>query len=155
MVRDEDDPEGSCFYMDLRPGATYSVRYLARAHSRERGISVAFRVRELADDGRWYDVLQQRCGSSDTPCHYESVSDWTRAVEGGHRFHDPCGSSQLEDMRVDGGLYDRRFSDAQFSFSIVLRQEGPLGPPRSNCRVPPVGAIPPETSPETESPVDE
>jgi len=130
VVRDERDPEGSCFYLDLRPGATYRVRYLAQAVSRERGISVAFTIREAGPEGGWYDVLTQRCGSSDRSCHYGSVSDWISAVEGGHRFHDPCGSTDLANMRVDGGLYDRRFIDAQFAFDLVVATEPPTGAPQ-------------------------
>ena len=137
MVRDVDNPEGSCFYMDLRPGATYRVQYLAQSDNRDRGISVAFAMRELGPEGGWYNVISQRCGSSDTPCRYESVTDWTTAVEDGHRFHDPCGSTILDDMRVDGGLYDRHFIDAQFSFNLVLRDEPPIGTPGSSCQRPP------------------
>ena len=133
VVRDESDPGGSCFYLDLRPGATYRFRYLAQAASRERGISVAFTIREARREGGWYDVLTQRCGSSDRSCQYESVSDWISAVEGGHRFHDPCGSTDLANMRVDGGLYDRRFTDAQFAFDLVVGSEPPLGRPGGAC----------------------
>jgi hypothetical protein len=152
MLRDEDNPEGSCFYLDLRPGATYSVQYQAQAHQRERGITVSFSMRELSPDGRWYDVIQQQCGSNDEPCHYESVSDWTQAVSGGHMFHDPCGSSYVEGVRVEGGLYDRTFIDSQFTFGLILREEDPQLPPGSPCRRDVDGnLIIPEPSPENES----
>jgi hypothetical protein len=135
VVRDENDAEGSCFYLDLDPGATYRVRYLAAAHDRNRGLTAAFSVRELGPDGdSWYDVVQQRCGTNDTPCHHESVQDWTRSIEGGHRFHDPCGSTRIAGMRVDGGLYDRHFADVQISFDLTLRHHPPTAPPRSACR---------------------
>lgn len=151
LVRDEANPEGSCFYLDLRPGATYRVEYLAQAAQRERGITVDFSMRELSSDGRWYDVIQQHCGSNDEPCHYGSVSDWTQAVESGHRFHDPCGSTVIEGARVEGGLYDRSFIDAQFTFGLRLREEEPPMPPGSPCRRDPDGNfIMPEPVPEEE-----
>lgn len=130
--READDIAGSCFYLDLSPGATYRVRYLAQTDNRNRGITVAFSLRELGPEG-WYNVIQQRCGTADTPCRYESVSDWIRAVESGHRFHDPCSSSRIEGARVDGGLYDRHFIDAQFSFNLILRHHPPTEAPGSAC----------------------
>lgn len=152
LLRDEANPEGSCFYLDLSPGATYRMQYLAQAAQRERGITVAFSMRELSPDGRWYDVIQQRCGSNDEPCHYESVSDWTQAVSGGHRFHDPCGSTYIEGIQVEGGLYDRTFIDSQFTFGLILREEDPPMPPGSPCRRDPDGnLIMPEPEPEEEA----
>ena len=134
LLRDEDHPGGSCFYIDLRPGATYHLRYLARAHSRERGISVAFGIREVAPMGGWYDVISQQCGSSDSPCGYESVADWTAAFGGGHRFNDPCGSTLIEEVRVEGGIFDQRFEDAQFSFDLEVVAEPPTRAPGSSCQ---------------------
>ena len=149
LVRDQGNPDGSCFYVDLRPGATYRVQYMAQAQSRERGISVSFSMKELGPEGNWYDVIQQICGSNDEPCGYESVSDWTEAVSGGHRFHDPCSSSLVEGIRVDGGLYDRRFIDAQFTFGLRLHEQPPTQPPGSVCRRDPEGnPIEPDVPPE-------
>lgn len=134
LLRDEENPGGSCFYLDLRPGATYHVRYLARAHSRERGISVAFGIREVGPRGSWYDVIAQRCGSSDEPCGYRSVADWTADFGGGGRFHDPCGSTLIEQVRVEGGIFDQRFEDAQFSFDLEVMPPPPERAPGSVCQ---------------------
>lgn len=147
FLRDESNPEGSCFYFDTRLGSTHHVRYLAQSSNRDRGISVAFNMREVADEQGWYSVLEQRCGSSSQSCRYESVEDWTRAISSGHRFHDRCGSTDLIDMRVDGGLYDRHFIDAQLTFDMLTRDEGPRGEPGGACRA---EIVPPTVSPEQE-----
>lgn len=142
MVRDEASSEPSCFYFDGRLGATYQVRYLVAAQDRERGLSIAFEMRELSDEGAWYDVLLQRCGTAREPCHYEGIHDWTEAISGGHRFHDRCGSTRLTGMRVDGGTYGHQITDGQLSLEMNLRQEGPVGPPGGSCRDP---ILPPGT----------
>jgi len=135
LVRDEANPAGSCFYLDLLVGSTYQVRYLAQAEHRDRGVVAAFSLREAAPAGAgWYDVLHQSCGSRDEPCPYESPADWTAAIRGGHRFHDECGSTELENINIEGGLYDRRFIDVQFTFDLRVRSESPEGPPGSRCR---------------------
>ena len=91
-------------------------------------------MREVGPEGGWYDLLEQRCGTSDTPCRYESVRDWTAAISGGHRFHDSCGSARLMGMRVEGNVLERHLTDGELSFDMNLRHEGPLGSPGGRCR---------------------
>lgn len=106
---------------------------MAEGYNRERAISVAFSIREFSAEHGWYDVIRQRCGSNDTPCQYESIEDWTSTVRTGHRFHDPCGSTTIDNIRVDGGIYNFHFTDAQFSFDLRLNPDPPAGPPGSVC----------------------
>jgi len=136
MVGDTSQPEDSCYYIDLPIGASPQVTYMAESENRDRGLTVGFSIREAGADGGWYGVLEQHCGSGQTPCRYESVEDWTSAVEGGHRFHDPCGSTSLDGMRVDGGLYNRHFTDAQLTFTLILSHDPPEGLPGSACADP-------------------
>ena len=56
VVRDAGDLDGSCFYIDLRPGATYRVQYLAQGEDRNWGIAVAFDVIAFGSSNGCFDV---------------------------------------------------------------------------------------------------
>lgn len=149
-VRPDDDPGERCFRVDLEPGSVYDVELVAISTERNRPISARWDVHELAASVLFpggpagepgalpasrrpalYTTFSTGCGTLSGPCQLEGARTWLEDIAGSYGEWDPCGSTQIRAMRVEGADLpnDGRLSDVVISFQLVLKRNPPERPP--------------------------
>jgi hypothetical protein len=133
----------SCFYVDVEPGTTHEVSFVAREAKVEEGVSPVLEVAEYGPKGPWwYDVLRVKCEGPGGHCNREAADAWSADAKSRKRGRvDPCGSSVISHLRWDttGGTGVRElgvFSDFTVSFTIEIKKFATQFPPGATECVP-------------------
>ena len=122
-------PDEACFYIDVVPGTTHEVSYVARERRPEEGVSPVLEIAEYGPKGPWwYDVLAVKCPGPGGHCNREGADAWSAELKTRKRGRiDPCGSSVIKDLKWDttGGTGVRElglFADFKVTFTIEVKK---------------------------------
>lgn len=122
-------PNDACFYVDVVPGTTHELSFVAREARKEEGVSPVLEIAEYGPKGPWwYDVLNVKCGGADGRCSRDAADAWGAELKTRKRGRiDPCGSSVITNLRWDssGGAGVRdlgQFADFQVTFSMEVKK---------------------------------
>lgn len=110
-----------CFYVDLPAGRSQHVTVHARGARRERGMAVAYIVREYDPRAHaFYTLVRQQCGDATSVCPHDDAGDWSAEYSNGRGHWDPCSSTRVEHYQAMGGFYDRHPTDVDISFDLKV-----------------------------------
>jgi hypothetical protein len=119
----------SCFYVDVVPGTTHEVSFVAREAKAEEGVSPVLEIAEYGAKGPWwYDVLLVKCDGPGGHCNREAADAWSADAKSRRRGRvDPCGSSVITHLRWDtsGGTGNRElgvFQDFTVAFTMEVKK---------------------------------
>lgn len=123
-------PGEACFYIDVVPGTTHEVTFVARERRPEEGVSPVLEIAEYGPKGPWwYDVLVVKCaGGPGGHCNREGADAWSAELKTRKRGRiDPCGSSVIKDLKWDttGGTGVRElglFADFKVTFTMEVKK---------------------------------
>jgi hypothetical protein len=122
-------PGDACFYVDVVPGTTHEVSYVARERRPEEGVSPVLEIAEYGPKGPWwYDVLDVKCQGPGGHCNREAADAWSAELKTRKRGRiDPCGSSVIKDLKWDttGGSGVREmglFADFKVTFTMEVKK---------------------------------
>jgi hypothetical protein len=124
-----ESPDDACFYVDVVPGTTHEVTFVAREARKEEGLSPVLEIAEYGPKGPWwYDVLAVKCGGPNGRCNREAADAWSADMKTRKRGRvDPCGSAVITHLRWDttGGSGVRElglFADFKVSFTMEVKK---------------------------------
>jgi hypothetical protein len=133
----------SCFYVDVVPGTTHEVSFVAREARAEEGVSPVLELAEYGPKGPWwYDVLVVKCDGPGGRCNRDAADAWSAVAKSRKRGRvDPCGSSVITHLRWDtsGGTGTRElsvFKDFTVSFTLEVKKFATAFAPGSTECVP-------------------
>jgi hypothetical protein len=119
----------SCFYVDVVPGTSHAVTFLAKERRPEEGVSPELEIAEYGPKGPWwYDVLVVKCDGPGGHCNREAADAWSAQIKTRRRGRiDPCGSSVIKDLKWDttGGTGVRElglFADFKITFTMEVKK---------------------------------
>jgi hypothetical protein len=122
-------PGEACFYVDVVPGTTHEVTFLARERKAEEGVSPALAIAEYGPKGPWwYDVLLVKCDGPGGHCNRDAADAWSAEVKTRRRGRvDPCGSAVIKNLKWDttGGTGVRElgvFADFKVTFTMEVKK---------------------------------
>jgi hypothetical protein len=122
-------PGEACFYVDIVPGTTHDVTFLAREARKEEGVSPTLEIAEYGPKGPWwYDVLTVKCEGPGNHCNREAADAWSAELKTRKRGRiDPCGSSVITHLKWDttGGTGVRDlgvFADFKVTFTLEVKK---------------------------------
>jgi hypothetical protein len=123
-------PDETCFYVDVVPGTTHEVTFLAKERRPEEGVSPELEIAEFGPKGPWwYDVLVVKCDSGPGGhCNRDAADAWSAEVKTRKRGRvDPCGSSVIKNLKWDttGGTGYREaglFADFKVTFTMEVKK---------------------------------
>jgi len=123
-------PSEACFYIDVVPGTTHEVSFVARERRNEEGVSPVLEIAEYGPKGPWwYDVLAVKCqGGPGGHCNRDAADAWSAELKTRKRGRiDPCGSSVIKDLKWDttGGSGVREmglFADFKVTFTMEVKK---------------------------------
>lgn len=136
-------PDEACFYIDVLPGTTSQVSYVAREGERESGIAPVLEIAEYGPKGPWwYDILSVRCAGPGGRCNREAADAWGAEAKTRKRGRvDPCGTAVVSRLAWDtsGGVGNRElglFRDFTVTFTLEVKRFPAQFPPHSTECVP-------------------
>jgi hypothetical protein len=120
----------TCFYVDVVPGTTHEVTFLAKERKHEEGVTPELEIAEYGPKGPWwYDVLVVKCDSGPGGhCNREAADAWSAEAKTRKRGRvDPCGSAVVKGLKWDttGGTGYREaglFADFRVSFTLEVKK---------------------------------
>jgi hypothetical protein len=122
-------PGESCFYVDVVPGTTHEVSFVAREARADEGVSPVLEIAEYGPKGPWwYDVLAVKCDGPGGHCDRDAADAWSAELKTRKRGRiDPCGSSVVTHLRWDtsGGTATRDlgvFRDFSVTFTLEVKK---------------------------------
>jgi hypothetical protein len=122
-------PGEACFYVDVVPGTTHDVTFLAQEARKEEGLTPELEITEYGPKGPWwYDVLSVKCAGPGQRCNREAADAWSQELKTRKRGRiDPCGSAVISHLRWDttGGTGVRDlgvFADFKVSFTMEVKK---------------------------------
>jgi hypothetical protein len=122
-------PGDACFYIDVVPGTTNDVTFLAREARKEEGLTPVLEIAEYGPKGPWwYDVLSVKCAGPGQRCNREAADAWSEELKTRKRGRiDPCGSAVISHLRWDttGGTGVRDlgvFADFKVTFTMEVKK---------------------------------
>ena len=122
-------PGESCFYVDVVPGTTHEISFVAREARTDEGVSPVFELAEYGPKGPWwYDVLAVKCAGPGGHCNRDAADERSVAAKTRKRGRiDPCGSSVITHLHWDtsGGTATREmgiFRDFTVSFTLEVKK---------------------------------
>jgi hypothetical protein len=122
-------PGEACFYVDVVPGTTHEVTFLARERRPEEGVSPVLEIAEYGPKGPWwYDVLGVKCDGPGGHCNRDAADAWSAEAKTRKRGRvDPCGSSVITHLKWDttGGTGVRElgvFADFKVTFTMEVKK---------------------------------
>ena len=121
LLRPSGQQGDRCFYVDLGAGEAVPVTAHARGARRERGMAIAYTIREYDPQSRgFYTVVHQQCGDATSVCPHDDSGDWGAEFSNGRGGWDPCSSTRVEGYQAEGGFYDRHATDVDISFTLKV-----------------------------------
>jgi len=122
-------PDEACFYVDVVPGTTHEVSFVAHEARKEEGVTPVLEIAEYGPKGPWwYEVLAVKCRGPADRCNREAADAWSAEMKTRKRGRiDPCGSSVITHLRWDttGGSGVRElgiFADFKVSFTMEVKK---------------------------------
>jgi hypothetical protein len=123
-------PDESCFYVDVVPGTTHEVSFVAKERRPEEGVSPELEIAEFGPKGPWwYDVLVVKCdGGPGGHCNRDAADAWSAELKTRKRGRiDPCGSAVVKGLKWDttGGTGYRElglFADFKVTFTLEVKK---------------------------------
>ena len=122
-------PDEACFYIDVVPGTTHEVTFLARERRPEEGVSPVLEIAEYGPKGPWwYDVLDVKCAGPGGHCNRDAADAWSAEAKTRKRGRvDPCGSSVITHLQwnTTGGTGVRElglFADFKVTFTMEVKK---------------------------------
>jgi hypothetical protein len=122
-------PGEACFYVDVVPGTTHDLTFVAREARKEEGVSPTLQIAEYGPKGPWwYDVLDVKCEGPGAHCNREAADAWSAELKTRKRGRiDPCGSSVVKGLKWDttGGTGVRElglFADFKVTFAMEVKK---------------------------------
>jgi len=123
-------PSETCFYVDVVPGTTHEVTFLAKERKHEEGVTPELEIAEYGPKGPWwYDVLLVKCDSGPGGhCNRDAADAWSAEAKTRKRGRvDPCGSAVVKGLKWDttGGTGYREaglFADFKVSFTLEVKK---------------------------------
>jgi hypothetical protein len=122
-------PGEACFTIDVVPGTTHEVTYLAHEARPEEGLTPELEIAEYGPTGPWwYDVLAVRCDGPGGRCNRDGADAWSAALKTRQRGRiDPCGSTVVSHLVWDttGGTGNRElgiFQDFTVKFTFEVKK---------------------------------
>jgi hypothetical protein len=119
----------TCFYIDVVPGTTHEVSFIATEARSEEGVSPVLEIAEYGPKGPWwYDVLHVRCAGPGGRCNRDAADAWGAEIKTRKRGRiDPCGSSVITHLLWDttGGTGNRElgiFRDFKVTFTMEVKK---------------------------------
>lgn len=119
----------ACFYVDVVPGTTHEVSFVATERRPEEGVSPVLEIAEYGPKGPWwYDVLTVKCDGPGGHCNRDGADAWSAQMKTRKRGRiDPCGSSVIKDLKWDttGGTGVRElglFADFKVTFTMEVKK---------------------------------
>jgi hypothetical protein len=119
----------ACFYVDVVPGTTHEVTFVARERRPEEGDSPELAIAEYGPKGPWwYEVLAVKCEGPGGHCNREAADAWSAELKTRKRGRiDPCGSAVIKNLKWDtsGGTGVRElglFSDFKVTFTMEVKK---------------------------------
>ena len=136
-------PEEACFYVDVLPGTTSEISFVAREGAPGSGISPALEIAEYGPKGPWwYEILSVRCAGPGRRCDRDAADAWGAEAKKRKRGRiDPCGSAVVSRLVWDtsGGVGNRElglFRDFTVTFTLEVKRFATQFSPRSTECVP-------------------
>jgi hypothetical protein len=122
-------PGEACFYVDVVPGTTHEMTFVAVERRPEEGVSPVLEIAEYGPKGPWwYDVLAVKCTGPGGHCNRDGADAWSAEMKTRRRGRiDPCGSSVIKDLKWDttGGTGVRElglFADFKVTFTMEVKK---------------------------------
>lgn len=122
-------PGESCFYVDVVPGTTHDLAFVAHEARKEEGVSPVLEIAEYGPKGPWwYDVLTVKCVGPGGHCNRDAADAWSAELKTRKRGRiDPCGSSVVTNLRWDttggSGVRDLGvFADFKVTFTMEVKK---------------------------------
>jgi hypothetical protein len=122
-------PGEACFYVDVVPGTTHEVTFLATERRHEEGVSPVLEIAEYGPKGPWwYDVIGVKCDGPGGHCNRDAADAWSAEAKTRKRGRvDPCGSSVITHLKWDtsGGTGLRElgvFADFKVTFTMEVKK---------------------------------
>jgi hypothetical protein len=123
-------PDETCFYVDVVPGTTHEVTFLAKERRHEEGLTPELEIAEYGPKGPWwYDVLVVKCDSGPGGhCNRDAADAWSAEAKTRKRGRvDPCGSAVVKGLKWDttGGTGYREaglFADFRITFTLEVKK---------------------------------
>jgi hypothetical protein len=133
----------TCFTIDVVPGTTHEVSFVAREPRPEEGVSPTLDIAEYGPKGPWwYEVLQVSCVGPGGKCNREAADAWSVVAKTRKRGRvDPCGSAVISHLVWDssGGTGTRElgvFRDFTVKFTMEVKKFATAFAPGSTECVP-------------------
>jgi hypothetical protein len=121
--------EEACFTIDVVPGTTHDVTFVAREGRPEGGVGPLLGISEYGPKGPWwYDVLEVHCAGPGGKCNRDAAEDWSPDIKKRRRGRiDPCGSTVITHLGWDtsGGTGSRElgiFRDFSVTFTMEVKK---------------------------------
>jgi hypothetical protein len=118
-----------CYYIDVVPGTTHDVTFVAREGRPEGGVGPTLAIAEYGPKGPWwYDVINVHCAGPEGKCNRDAADEWGADIKKRKRGRiDPCGSSVVTHLTWDtsGGGGARElglFRDLTVKFTMEVKK---------------------------------
>jgi hypothetical protein len=118
-----------CYTIDVVPGTTHDVSFLASEGRAEGGVGPVLGIEEYGPKGPfWYDILEVRCGGPAGKCNRDAADEWGADIKKRKRGRiDPCGSTVITHLTWDtsGGSGARElglFKDFSVKFTMEVKK---------------------------------
>jgi hypothetical protein len=119
----------SCFYIDVLPGTSHQVTFVAREGRSEGGVSPTMSIAEYGPKGPyWYDIVAVRCAGAGGRCTRDAADEWSADARKRRRNRiDPCGSTVITQLgwETSGGAGERDngfFRDFTVKFNMEVKK---------------------------------
>jgi hypothetical protein len=119
----------ACYYIDVVPGTTHDVMFVARESRPEGGVAPELSIAEYGPKGPWwYDIIKVRCAGPEGRCNRDAADDWGADIKKRKRGRlDPCGSTVVTHLGWDtsGGTGTRElglFRDFTVKFTMEVKK---------------------------------
>jgi hypothetical protein len=118
-----------CYYVDVAPGTTHDVTFIAREAKGEGGVGPVLGITEYGPKGPWwYDILEVHCAGPGGKCNRDAADEWGADIKHRKRGRiDPCGSTVITHLNWDtsGGTGSRElglFKDFLVKFTMEIKK---------------------------------
>jgi hypothetical protein len=119
----------ACYYVDVVPGITSDVRFVAKEAWPGKGLGPTLEITEYGPKGPWwYQVLHVHCSGPGGRCNRDAADVWGKDIKTRKRGRiDPCGSAVLTHLAWDttGGVGDPElglFRDFTVTFTMEVKR---------------------------------
>jgi hypothetical protein len=119
----------ACFYIDVVPGTTHDVSFIARESHPEGGVGPLLSIAEYGPKGPWwYGIVEVHCAGPGGKCNRDAADAWGADIKRRKRGRlDPCGSTVITHLVWDtsGGTGSRElgiFQDFSVKFTMEVKK---------------------------------